>query len=287
MSLLRCFVATGRGVDKLKKAIEDIPDNTVISLESLNSWNPDFWQDSLLNNIQIFPKNSTVLITLREPTSYLTSVYVQGLHEGNIIKPEEYFLDDDSYKASTKIMNGKLAQVFKVDGLDYFDLVSSYSKEFREVVVVSMESLLSLDFFKGYLNLTDTCIIELKELLKKAKIENVSYSCRAVRLTFLRETVLNYFGLRSMSSQDVLRNRYLIVKNKKSVNVFNRFLTGLKKYLQWRYFMQNVFDKIVPYKKYKLPDNIHKGVKFESNTEYYEMLKSCGYKVYSNEYNLE
>jgi hypothetical protein len=55
-------------------------ENTLISLESLVSWNPRDWERAADTNLELFGKNAVIVITLRDPKAYLSSVYYQMVH---------------------------------------------------------------------------------------------------------------------------------------------------------------------------------------------------------------
>lgn len=49
-----------------------------LSNESLSPWNPADWKAARDRNLQLFGPDTTIIITIREPLSYLTSVYLRA-----------------------------------------------------------------------------------------------------------------------------------------------------------------------------------------------------------------
>jgi len=119
-----------------------IPKKSLVSSEALHSWNPYYWKEYAKKNQIAFGKDSHIIITLREPRSYLTSVYVQMLHEGNILKPNQYFLESDLY--SERLNTPK----FAIDSFGYKKLINIYLDKFPYVTIQKFETLNQLDFIK-------------------------------------------------------------------------------------------------------------------------------------------
>lgn len=277
MGELRQYIHTGRGKEFLKNSFERLPEKTLISVESLAGWNPAIWDFNLKQNVAIFPKNTTILITLRDPESYLTSVYIQMLQTGNVIKPEQFLLNDIDYEHMEPITRPHLCEIFKVDDLNYEKLVNLYSTNFHKLVVVPISGLSSLNFITELCDIAPNQLDELRIKLSKAKRENISYSKSAIRLTFLREKMLSLLGIKMKSSLENIYDKY-----SSKLNVPNEYKTGNTKFSTaislyakanvWRYVMQKGVDKLLRYRKYSLPSTIHRGYNFQKNQEYYSKL---------------
>ena len=56
----------------------DVFGPAVVSAEDLHGWDPYFWEERARKNREFFGKDWHVLITIREPQEYLSSVYVQA-----------------------------------------------------------------------------------------------------------------------------------------------------------------------------------------------------------------
>ena len=63
----------GKELDNLKRSLHE-SGNNLISLESLVGWNPHYWEAAADQNLEIFGENAVVIISVREPVNYLTSV---------------------------------------------------------------------------------------------------------------------------------------------------------------------------------------------------------------------
>ncbi len=69
------------------------PGGELISSESLAGWNPNRWLANLAANRDHFGPEATVLLVIRQPKTWLRSLYQQLCqHEGEWIHPHEFFL---------------------------------------------------------------------------------------------------------------------------------------------------------------------------------------------------
>jgi len=279
MESLRRFVVTGEGGKELKTELSNLSDKTLISLESLAGWNPAIWKQNASKNASIFPESSTIIITLRDAESYLTSVYVQMLHQGSVMKPESFILSDPDYDMVAPLARPSLCEVFKVDNLDFEYLVELYKKRFSKVIVVPVSKLSGLGFISYLFEMPQSSLSNLRQQFLNSKKENISYSKRAVRLTFLRERLLSHFGLRSKSSHDRFFEMYSgeskwlpSAWNVRNKSILVKLYIKIRARCSWRFLMQQVVDRFFAYEKYQLPDHVPRGRSLDANNEYYRVL---------------
>lgn len=167
----------------------DAPAGFIVSAEDLHSWDPHFWEEWADKNQQFFGGDSHVLITIREPRSYLTSVYLQMcLHEGNVQSANDLFLTGELY--SPYIASAK----FAIDDFSYERIINLYKSRFDAVTVVKYESLTEMTFLNEFLALSADELLHYKKLLESEQV-NRSYSQRTVKLTFALQKRLNSIGL--------------------------------------------------------------------------------------------
>ena len=244
-----------------------------ISLESLVAWDPANWEKAANTNFDLLGADATIIITIREPLSYLTSLYQQIVHQGNVKKPEDFFLRNDEYQ---QLFSSNPVQRLNCINIDLFDLerlISLYKKKFSRVVVVPIEKMGEMRFLDSIYHLDNAITRKLSHRFKNAQRHNISYSNLAMKITFLRERFLRLLGLKSIGSEDFnlknLRRLYnnqinAVQKNSfkelplqdKPKRIFTVLFIRFFQRLQWRFFIQNFFDKVVPYRKYKLPDGL-------------------------------
>tara|TARA_B100000902_G_scaffold8533_1_gene10685 strand:- start:195 stop:1190 length:996 start_codon:yes stop_codon:yes gene_type:complete len=252
-----------------------------ISLEYLVNWNPRNWEKTADLNLRLFGKNATIIITARETESYLRSIYQQRIHEGNICLPEEFLINKDDYNKLEPFLSQKILTHFDVDSYDLEKLWHIYNSRFSKVYLVPVNSIHSLEFLREIFDLNENEIKNLRKYFKK-KRHNIAYSKIAMKLTMFRQKILMVIGLTPIGSDKSLFDSFnSIFKNKFSDSRAFIELSFLEKITQfperfikriilsygWRFFMQSFVNKILPYKKYELPENIYRNVELAKKND--------------------
>ncbi len=260
--------------DDLQAEIACLPSGTLISMEQLSGWNPATWTEHYEFNRAMFPRDSRILITLRDPESYLSSVYQQMVQQGNVVKPRDFFLDAKRYEAAKYFAREYPCEIYAIDEFSLQRLVEMYRSSFETVVVVPIEALADMEFLHELFAIPNMVKEKAKGVFNSASVQNRSYSRLAMRLTFGRERIFNVFGARSLNSFD---DMFLAAVGCGYVRLPNRSkwrkrVLGVP-FPTWRYIMQFVVDRIIDYQKYRLPVEIGLGVHHQENKAYYEVLK--------------
>ena len=123
-----------------------------------------------------------------------------------------------------------------------------YDSRFAKVYFSPLKFINSLYPFAQLFSLDEEQIKRYKSILAVAPTRNESYSQLAIKLTFLRNTVLNFLGFKLAGSEDLLKNKPLVFAKMRK---------------PWRWWMHEVLDKIYPYKKYVLPQSVLKRLQTE------------------------
>ncbi|WP_435139917.1 hypothetical protein [Pseudopelagicola sp. nBUS_19] len=245
------------------RTVVDSYQNLLISLESLASTNPHFWQERADKNRDIFGEDAVILLTLREPLSYLKSVYQQTIHQGMVRPPHEFFCSSEEYKRLESLVAKSKLELYDIEKLDYNWLINLYRDRFKNVIVVTPKHLKSLKFIQNLYNLSNEDYTSLKLKADSAKIANKSYSSSAMRLTFIRERILKKFGVTTLALNNLhARDRELLLLNDQKgfialkPELAQGLLTKFYNLVNWRWLMQNGLPRLIPYKPYKLPEDI-------------------------------
>ncbi len=85
----------------------------LISFESLHGWDPSEWEYCADRNRELLGADCRIVVSIRDPRSYLTSVYLQMVHQGVVVAPEHFFVTSPSYSPHYK------TSVFDVDRFSY------------------------------------------------------------------------------------------------------------------------------------------------------------------------
>lgn len=161
----------------------------VLSAEDLHGWDPYFWEGHAERNLRFLGEDCHILITLREPRSYLTSVYLQTcLHEGNIQSPSDFFLDSCDYSPYN------CAAKFAITDFSYLRIINLYRQRFKQVTIVKYETMETLSFLKHLVDIDDKTLQEFRVLFS-GQIVNKSFSSRSVWVTLKLQRFLNFLGM--------------------------------------------------------------------------------------------
>lgn len=294
--------------------LDNFADDSIhlISCESILSWDPRHWQTSLSNLLSDFGEESEILITLRDPYSYLTSVYQQMIHQGESdLVPERYFLRSDLYdKHLDYFGRSNNSRRFSVDDLDYNFLYNSFDKRFRKIYFSDMKTTMEYKFLVD-MNIIDKTLC--KKLMGKNEktILNKAYSRKAMLLDIKRYKILRSLSITPLStsiqernfreklifnSSDLGRERDQITHNI-SKNVGSILLDNFKRFIEqyrtiykilrlpysilklphtilahWRFFLQRYVNVLFKYEKFELPAEMYLGKHFEDNVDFYKEL---------------
>ena len=237
--------------------------NVLIASESLVNWVPSNWVKAADRNVDLFGSDANIIINLRDTHQYLTSLYLQMIHEGNIISPNVFFCTPELYKKYKPFLSEESLQRFDSSSLDYEFLVSIYKKRFKNVYVVNHDKVLTLYPWNVLFNMDNDDKEKILFLIRKAPRYNKSYSRISIKLTFILEKIFSFIGFKSRGSQDIEFQTQSFIKIKKlNVNYISNFDIISKNLLRkifknWRWWMQNFVNKVLTYKKYKLPNNVY------------------------------
>lgn len=250
--------------DRIKKLLKS--NNNFISMESLSSWNPALWEDAAEKNLSLFGKDTKILLTLREPKSWMISVYQQTVLEGNVVRPEYFFLPEEKYAEARKFESrGNLIEYFCPDHADFEKLHQFYAQRFNTVECVELGKLGQMDFATTLFGLDENSRENLRDIFKTSQKLNRAYSRVGMSLTSKREKILRSFRLKSLGSAD---RRYEHIdrfcrgtspEKKKDRNL--GFTTKMRRAISrglrhaisflpsWQRFIRDFVDRIIPYKK--------------------------------------
>jgi hypothetical protein len=277
---------------KIRHETLSAPDRvTLISDEGLAGIDPARWNIHRDLVLDLFGKEATIWITLRDPDSWLRSVYQQAVHEGYVIEPEDFFLSASEYD----IVNPHYVDSryrFALDQYDLGQLVAIYRRTFRRVLISPLEHLMHLDVPHVLFPDASTIINDIGVRAAQKQHLKISYSSRAMRLTLRREHLLSGLYLRSGKKRGslcedaegwasyrlgALRGMNLQQPSRKarSYNIGHRLQARIRKELLlpfgWRDLMHRL-DRWFPTSGYELPPTMSFGKHAISNRKIYETL---------------
>jgi len=184
-------------------------DDVLISNETLVEWDPAYWEEGSDRLLRLFGPDATIILTLREPDSYLRSLYQQMLHSGKIRTPQDAFLPANAYQAVRRFIRPGELEAINIDAFDLSQLINLYATRFRSVLLLPVETLGGMGFLGALWPVSEADRAALARAFAAAPRVNISYSRLAVRLTLGRERLLAGLGLRSLSASDAQLQRAL------------------------------------------------------------------------------
>jgi len=266
------YVAPGHNVeilDLIKKFLENdstdgenktltsiIRNNDILlSWEGINSWDPRHWEEASEKILELFDKNATILIMVRNTMSYYRSIYQQVVATGDVLLPQEFFVSKFGYDENIYENNHKRIRAFDVDSYSIENLFDIYSNKFRKVYMVPLDQLASFYYLSDYYKLNRIELTYLTDNYCQSKHINKSFSLLAMRLTLFRRQVLHILFIKR---NGVIKEKYLIKYTKLNTmqKLYQIPYRILRKIRFWDRLMR-IVTKAFPYKKYKLPNNIY------------------------------
>lgn len=244
------------------------PQQALLSMEGLIGTNPRQWENAANENLALFGPDAHILITVRDPVSYLTSIYQQKVHEGNVKTPQEFFLSSEDYDRLKLPECGWKFDHCDVGRFDLQHLHELYKERFDNVHFVPMSKIRDFAFLRDTFGISKEAVGTLQNAFDNSPRQNVAYSALAMKLTFGRERLLRAVGAKTIGSNDMSLIEYyqknfadgrLVARVRHKTNhlparAYRKLSHRLGHVLKWRTWMQGGVNKFLPYRKYKLPE---------------------------------
>jgi hypothetical protein len=245
--------------------------NLILSYEGMTGF-----PDEFINNVKkiksIVPRETKIILTTRNPRDFLTSMYLQMVSMGHIVKHDEFYYksrccEDGCYSAVKRRHN--------IESFPYQELVECLRKDFNDVYIVPYENIHDERMW----NRIFECSVSTTT--HKRKIINKSYSVTALNIVFFIERILRKIGVRSYSYIDKIEggNSEVVKKILNSRNMICNYINcqwirvlkdrGLKRILL------NAFDRMTPrsrYKKFTIDSQFYNTKEIQDAVEYHDKV---------------
>ena len=239
--------------DKFKN---DFKKNTIISHEGFLNFEKNYDKENAKLLFDFFENNVALLIVIRKPSELHRSNFIHKIMELEYLSFEDYRKNTDYKK------------------FDVINNIEDYLKYFNNIIVVKAETLLSdCAFYKELFNLSEK---QFSDLTKDKKNFNRSFSNLAIKFTIFMENLFKIFGFSLRRYKNFLRN----INDKNKPIIISFILKRAKKYFQWRYLIQNIFDKLIPSKKFTLDLDDELKDYFDKLDNKYDQFSN--YKIFKN-----
>ena len=185
----------------------------LVSYESLAGWNPSIWHEMRDFNLSLFGQDAKIIITLRDPTSYMVSCYQQSIHRLNSwLTPSSFFVNLDSYKRHQKYFGrfGDYSRmIFSLDHFSFNDLIRFYSETFSVTYVTELSKFIDGEALKVIFKFDRDDYEKIKSIIHKEGKANKSYSSQLMYLDKKRFNIL--LNLRVVPLGKQFRTCYFIL----------------------------------------------------------------------------
>lgn len=248
----------------------------LISNEELSSYRDadliDFFAD---NNLKAFGKDSHIILVIREPRNWLSSVYIQlCIHEKPLQKPESFFLNDLEY--SSRLPDQK----FNIDKMSYQKIIDKYKGLFEKITFIKFESLGNMKALSEIFELDKDERVFLKDLYNKNFV-NKSISKFAYRVLWKLNTIFTLFNLsfanKYTNSIYLERSNFKFVDSPK-IKHKSYIRQTIRSIFNYKIF-QKYIDKFIKYEKYMINFDELKKIKIDKLEKEYNGLPD--YKTFN------
>lgn len=257
---------------------------TMISNEGLSSYRDAHHMLRYAEkNAEVFGSGAHILLVIREPRSWLRSIYIQRcIHENPIQEPENFFLTDDEY--SVYLPDAK----FNIDRFDYLRVIEKYSELFDTVTVVKFEALSEMAFMSELFSVNSDDLKQMQLLYEKKRL-NRSLSSRSVKIVTGFNKLLSLFNLSYIPKYNnkvlLERSNMPVAKgaigSQHSISPFRtlgRILFGI---FDYKIIMFKFFENIMPYQKFEINLENFKSLNLQQLKDQYDSLEDV--KTYRRE----
>ena len=247
----------------------------LISNEELSSYrDADLINFFAENNLKAFGQDSHIILVIREPRDWLSSVYIQlCIHEKPLQKPDTFFLDDIEY--SSRLPDQK----FNIDKFSYQKIIEKYKGLFQTFTFIKFESLGNMEALSEIFLLDKDQKSHLKDLYKN-KYVNKSISKFAYKILWKISSILTLFNLSFANKYNnhiyLERSNYKFVDNPK-IKKKSLIRQTIRNIFNYKIF-QKYIDKVIKYEKYMINFDLLKKINIEKLEKEYKGLPD--YKTY-------
>ncbi|MBG02305.1 MAG: hypothetical protein CL470_08555 [Acidimicrobiaceae bacterium] len=229
----------------------NLPDKILVSNENLLCNFPTFTkiEEYADKNLVAFGKDCKIVITIRHPVEYLSSVYNQVL-KSHITEPEFFFLEKNVYSKNFS------SPWFSLDDYNLSKIIKIYKDRFDQVITIKFEEIIDNSFLKKYFEI-DSALINKNDYKNSAKSLNRGFSKKSVSILLSTQKILNKLGysLNSSRYHEVLikikrQNNFsnnikenIILKKEEKKNILRKIFKIIISNINIRSFLKNKMDK--------------------------------------------
>ena len=233
----------------------DIFSKFLISHEGLSGFNePESVELFAENNLKAFGNDAHILITVREPLSYLKSIYFEFVLKKLIVcSPKDFFDVTNPYCN------------FDIKKFSYERLISEYNKRFKKVTIIKMEKYDDINYLSKKLNIKESILSQvIGSKNEKFQIKNVSYHLNVYKISLLLsflfyplKTLLRFSVFRKLLKKKLIHfinQKFSEKNNKKYPNFYLNISIRKLEQIENNKLIDIIFSQIIAelFKKLKI-----------------------------------
>ena len=138
-------------------------------LENRDFWDPENYEKSLNYIYLNFDKDYEIILTLRKPSDWLISNYLQYVTDGGNLKIDQYYLNNEEYKKS------KQTNKFNLEKFNYKNLILNFKKKYKKVYILFYELENFFLYKKIFFNEKSIKYFSDESKIEKKSISYISY----------------------------------------------------------------------------------------------------------------
>ena len=151
-------------------------------------------------NKLFFDKECQILIVIRKPSDIFNSIYIQNIHNFNIVKEENFFINKDE-----KNLNEEDRNKFNLKDFSFKKIIDLYKSHYKKVIVIKYENLDNFKFISELVPKNKT----LNNVYLKGKFSrrfNKSFSKLGVKIFFILNKFFNLENLQIWVEKKITPN---------------------------------------------------------------------------------
>ena len=219
----------------------DILSKFLISHEGLSGFNePESVELFAENNLKAFGYDAHIIITVREPLSYLKSIYFEFVLKKLIVcSPKDFFDVTNPYCN------------FDIKKFSYDRLISEYKKRFKKVSIIKMEKYNDINYLSKKLNIKENILSQvIGSKNDKFQNKNVSYHLNVYKISLLISFL--FYPLKTFLRFSVIR-KFL---KKRLIHFINEKFSKKNNKKYPNFYLNMNIKKLEQIRNYKLIDII-------------------------------
>jgi len=239
-------------------------DNYFISCENLINtlWDPEFYKQNCNFIKKTFGKDVHIIITIRKPSEFLRSIYLELIHNAIFIKEKDFFLDNKKYKEIKKKYK------WNIEKFDYLKIINFYKKNFHQLSVVKYEKIKTFQFLKNIFKLRNNEIFQFKKIYKNNRIHS-SYNLKTVKTAFLINNIFKLLGFNLYKYEKKINSKL------EKLNLSgNKYLNKVFKEFKIHTLLSRRLNKLLNSKPFQLDSYINERFKITELDENYKKIQS-------------